>query len=250
MKKFLVTGAAGFIGAKISKSLLSEGHEVWTIDNLSTGKNSNIPQGVKFIESSCHESRSIRSLKGTKFDAILHFAGQSSGEISFDDPVYDLKTNTQSTLNLINYALKTKCKRFIYASSMSVYGNVPDKPIEESFECNPLSFYGVGKLASEHYLRIYASKGLQSTSLRLFNVFGSGQNLQNFRQGMVSIFIAQMILNRKIIVKGSLERYRDFIHVDDVVGITKAIIDNPITYNKIYNVGTGIRTTVKSLLDK
>ena len=100
MKTFLVTGAAGFIGAALAKRLVEEGNKVVTIDNLSTGFEENIPEGVEFIKGDCQDKNIITRLNNYQFDAIFHIAGQSSGEISFDDPVYDLQTNTQSTLLL------------------------------------------------------------------------------------------------------------------------------------------------------
>lgn len=250
MERYLVTGAAGFIGSAITQRLVDEGNEVWTIDNLSTGFRENIPKGVVFIEGDCHDSGSIKRLEGTKFKAVLHFAGQSSGEISFDDPVYDLRTNTESTLRLIKSSLENGCERFIYASSMSVYGEVADKPIPEDHETKPLSFYGVGKLASENYMRIYESKGLKPTSLRFFNVYGSGQNMSNLRQGMVSIFLAQLLKQDKVIVKGPLDRFRDLIFINDCVDFVSGIIEDERSYGGIYNVGTGVRTTLKELLEK
>ena len=250
MKKYLVTGAAGFIGSSIADRLLRDGHEVWTIDNLSTGCKENLPEGIHFIHGACQDSDSIASLQGTVFDAILHFAGQSSGEVSFDDPVYDLRTNTESTLRLIEFGLANRCHRFVYASSMSVYGIVEEKPISERHAATPLSFYGVGKLASEHYLRIYMSKGLNPTILRLFNVYGPHQNLSNLRQGMVSIYLAQMIFGDRVIVKGALDRFRDFIYIDDVVDATCRLIDDSRSYGRIFNIGTGIKTTVETLLNK
>ena len=250
MKRYLVTGAAGFIGSAMVQRFVNEADEVWTIDNLSTGFRENIPKGVAFIEGDCQAPESIALLHRTKFDAVIHLAGQSSGEISFDDPVYDLRTNTESTLRLIKYSLENGCERFIYASSMSVYGEVEDKPISESHPAKPLSFYGVGKLASENYMRIYASKGLKSTSLRLFNVYGPGQNMGNLRQGMISIFLAQLIKHDKVVVKGPLDRFRDFIFIDDCVDFVIRIIEDERTYGGIYNVGTGMRTTVEELLKK
>ena len=248
--KYLVTGAAGFIGAAIANQLIEADNDVWTIDNLSTGFINNLPASIKFIEGNCQDNKTINQLNKTKFDAIIHFAGQSSGEVSFDDPVYDLRTNCESTLKLIRYGLSNGCNRFIYASSMSVYGEVPDVPISEKNMCNPLSFYGVGKLASEHYLRIYQSKGLQPTALRIFNVYGPGQNLLNLRQGMVSIYLAQMLKNDQIIVKGSPHRFRDFIYIDDVVRITLKLMGINKSIGKVYNLGTGVNTTVQELLKK
>ena len=212
--------------------------------------NLNNSNEINFIEGNCQDDKSIKKLMNTKFDAIIHFAGQSSGEISFDDPVFDLRTNCESTLKLIQYGLSTGCNRFIYASSMSVYGDVPDNPISETNPCSPLSFYGVGKLASEHYLRIYQTKGLQPTSLRIFNVYGPGQNLSNLRQGMVSIYLAQMLSDHKIIVKGSSNRFRDFIYIDDVVQLTMLIMSSKISIGKVYNIGTGVKTTVQDVLNK
>ena len=130
---------------------------------------------------------------------------------------------------------------------MSVYGDVLDKPVSESFIQKPLSCYGVGKLAAEHYLEIYKEE-VPFVSLRMFNVYGPGQDLGNLRQGMVSIFLAQALYNNKILVKGDLNRFRDFIYIDDVVEIWYMLALDKKVYNKIVNVGTGKKTTLKELL--
>lgn len=244
MANYLVTGAAGFIGAALAKRLKGEGNKVVTIDNLSTGCRSNIPGGVVFIEGDCSDPSVYNQLPEIHFDAIFHIAGQSSGEISFDDPIYDIRTNVEATLLLLKYALKNGCKRFVYAGTMSVYGVKPDRPISEEETCRPQSFYGVGKLASEHYMRIYQKYGIESTSLRLFNVYGPGQNLDNLRQGMVSIFLAQMLRNHHIHVKGAADRYRDFVYIDDVVEAFIRCICCKQSYGEVINIGTGVRTTV------
>lgn len=248
MGTYLVTGAAGFIGSSLAKKLIDEGNIVYTIDNLSTGFKENIPTNVHFIYGNCQDASTYNTLSGIKFDAIFHIAGQSSGEISFDNPIYDLQTNCQSTLLILDLALKTDCRRIIYASTMSVYGDQPDEPVLESAQLKPKSFYGVGKLASEHYLRIYKQYGVKSTSLRLFNVYGKGQNMTNLRQGMVSIFLAQAINNKHILVKGSKDRFRDFIHIDDVVD---AFIAASMSMNEKFhefNISTQKKTTVESLI--
>ncbi len=249
MKTYLVTGAAGFIGGALAKRLIDHGNNVITIDNLSTGSRGNIPDGVTIFMGNCQEEKIISGLDNFKFDAIFHFAGQSSGEISFDDPVYDLQTNTQSTLLLLKLALKTNCKKYVYASSMSVYGDHPDKPIDESAATNPKSFYGVGKLASEYYLKIYQQYGITSSSLRIFNAYGPGQNMENLRQGMVSIFLSQAIKNRHIHVKGSADRYRDFIYIDDIVDAALNVFEREESTYKVYNIAGGRRTSVSSLID-
>jgi UDP-glucose 4-epimerase len=211
MGVYLVTGAAGFIGAEVAKRLITEGHRVITIDNLSTGSRSNIPEGVEFFEDECQNVAVYSQIPQEQYDAILHIAG--------------------------------------YASTMSVYGITEDAPVAETAPLKSESFYGVGKIASEHYLRLYQKMGIRPTSLRLFNVYGPGQNLENLRQGMISIYLAQMIKDNKVIVKGDLERFRDFVYIDDVVESFMICLRNKKTEGKVLNVGTGVKTTVQDLLD-
>jgi len=250
MPRYLVTGAGGFIGSAIARRLVGEGHDVVSVDNMSTGYDDNLPEGVLFIRGDCGDPLVYDKIPQENYAAIFHIAGQSSGEVSFADPIYDIKTNTESTLLLLKFALRNGCKRFIYAGSMSVYGVQPDRPVSENAPCAPESFYGVGKLASEHYMRIYESYGIKSTSLRLFNVYGPGQNLANLKQGMVSIFLAQMLQNGKIHVKGAAERFRDFIYIDDVVEAFVRCLVKPGSHNKVINVGTGIKTSVVELVEQ
>jgi UDP-glucose 4-epimerase len=250
-KTYLVTGAAGFIGAAVAKALLKAGHQVVTVDNLSTGFKHHLPEGVDFIKGDCQDPKVIDALHAYNFEAIYHIAGQSSGEVSFENPVYDLQTNGQSTLQLLNLARTIGCQKFIYASTMSVYGDTEYLPVVESQVPNPKSFYGVGKLASEHYLKIYNQEfGIATAALRLFNVYGPGQNLTNMKQGMVSIFLAQALGNQHIHVKGSPERFRDFIYIEDVV---KAFIKTESVLNQgeqhLFNVCSGVKTTVGELVN-
>jgi len=249
MASYLVTGAAGFIGGAVAQNLLAAGHEVVVIDNLTTGFRGNVPGGAIFIEGDCQDETLYERLPKRDYAAIYHIAGQSSGEISFDNPVYDLQTNAQSTLLLLKLALKTGCRRFLYAGTMSIYGDQPDAPVPESASTLPKSFYGVGKLASEHYLRIYAQYGIDSVSLRLFNVYGPGQNMENLRQGMVSIYLAQAIKNRHIHVKGSADRFRDFVNITDVVDAFRFLESAPVKGFAAYNIATGVGTTVRALVE-
>ena len=248
MSRYLVTGAAGFIGAALASRLIKEGNQVVTIDNLSTGNTSNIPDGVKFIEGDCGNKDDYSKVPNETYDAIFHIAGQSSGEISFDDPIYDIRTNAESTLLLLKFALQNKCKRFIYASTMSVYGIKPERPVKENEDCYPESFYGIAKLASEHYLRVYEQFGIDATSLRLFNVYGPGQNMDNLRQGMVSIFLAQMLKNKCIHVKGSADRFRDFIHIDDVVESFLRCLSCDKSKSETINIANGKAIKVKEII--
>ena len=249
-KIVVVTGVAGFIGSRVAARMSAEGFEVVGVDDLSSGKQSNVPSSIEFIQGNLADTQTISKLpKSAEF--VLHLAGQSSGEMSFDDPVADLEKNTISTLHLIRYGIDASISKLVYASSMSVYGNVPDAPIREDEHVAPLSCYGVGKLAAEKYLNVFR-KQLPSVSLRMFNVYGPGQDLTNLRQGMVSIYLAQAIANKHIVVKGSLDRFRDFIYIDDVVEAwfrATTFIGVGGGGNTI-NIGTGVRITVAQVLEE
>jgi UDP-glucose 4-epimerase len=249
VSNYLVTGGAGFIGSAVARALLERGDEVQVIDNLSTGRREAVPPGADFVEGDVQDAGLYQGLKLQHVDAIYHIAGQSSGEISFDDPVYDLQTNVQSTLLLCSFAIRIDCPKIIYASTMSVYGDHGSGPIDELATPTPRSFYGIGKLASEHYLRLYAERGMATVAARLFNVYGPGQNLENMRQGMVSIFMAQALRDGQVLVKGSGTRFRDFIYIDDVVSAFLALEKCAVPGTHIpVNIGTGRKTTVDELL--
>ena len=248
MSSYLVTGAAGFVGSALASRLLKEGHEVITIDDLSTGYESALPERVHFIRGDCSDPSSFKLIQGKKFDAVFHIAGQSSGEVSFEDPIKDIKANTESTLQLLEFCVENQCNRFIYASTMSVYGTNDKIKVKETENSRPKSFYAVGKLASEKYMDIYANYGVKTSALRLFNVFGPGQNMSNLKQGMLSIYLEQFINSSEVVVKGSQDRYRDFIYIDDVIEGFMRVLNNQNTFNKIINLGTGKKTTVKDLL--
>lgn len=248
MDKVLITGVAGFIGSHVARRFLKEGYQVVGVDDLSGGKIENVPAGVEFIQGDLALTATIARIP-RDCRRILHLAGQSSGEISFDDPVADLEKNTVSTLNLIRYGIENRIERIVYASSMSVYGAVENAPISESHHCRPLSCYGVGKHATEGYLRVYLNE-LPFVALRMFNVYGPGQDMSNLRQGMVSIYLAQAHANGRIEVKGSVERFRDFIYIDDVVETWLRAATYSSALGQTLNVGTGVRTTVGELLER
>lgn len=247
MKKILITGVAGFIGSSVANRLISLGYDVIGVDDLSMGKIDNIPNGIIFIKFDLADASNIKQLP-KDIDIILHIAGQSSGEISFENPVADLHKNTISLLNLIDFSIKNSVEKMVYASSMSVYGDVPDQPINENYTPKPISCYGVGKLASERYLKIFSSK-LNGICLRMFNVYGPGQDMLNMKQGMLSIYISQAVKNRKVLIKGSMNRFRDFVHIDDVVEAWIRVVENENIINKTYNVASGRRTTVNEVMD-
>ena len=246
-KTVVVTGVAGFIGSRVAARMAAEGFEIVGVDDLSSGKQSNVPSSIDFIQGNLADTQTISKLpKAAEF--VLHLAGQSSGEMSFDDPVADLEKNTISTLNLIRYGIAINASKLVYASSMSVYGNVPDAPISEDEHVAPLSCYGVGKLAAENYLNVFC-KQLPSVSLRMFNVYGPGQDMTNLRQGMVSIYLAQALRSKHIVVKGSLDRFRDFIYIDDVVDAWFRVATLEDIGSNTINIATGDRTTVAQVLE-
>lgn len=251
MKTDLVTGAAGFIGAEIARKLITDGRQVITIDNLSTGSEEHIPEGVIFIKGNTFDKEAIAALEKYDIENIYHIAGQSGGITSYDDPVYDMDSNIKSTLLLLDYAVKNQCKSFVYASSMAVYGDENECPIKESDKIRPKTFYGIGKMASENYMRLYADQfGLKCTALRFCNIYGPGQNMENLRQGMVSIFLSQAIENKHIHVMGSEKRFRDFVYIDDVV---KACIMAANGKEKekfqVYSIATNKKTEVGELVN-
>jgi len=249
----LVTGVAGFIGAAVARELLNEGNRVIGIDSLHTGYRESVPEGVEFIEGDLRFAETLAPLEDTRVDCIMHIAGQSGGEPSYDDPVFDLQANTQSTLLLLLLARKLNCRRFIYASSVSVYGNQAggEGGLEEQACPAPQSLYGVGKLASEHYMRLYAEQfGMNCISLRLFNIYGPRQNLANLRQGMISIYLAQALAERHIHVKGSSERFRDFVHIDDAVRAFDMARTASLAGYSVFNVCSGVATTVEQVVER
>ena len=132
---------------------------------------------------------------------------------------------------------------------MSVYGLNDKENVKETLKCDPKSFYAVSKLASENYMKIYSSLGIQTTALRLFNTFGPGQNLSNMKQGMLSIYLAQFLNDQEVLVKGSGDRYRDFIYIDDVIECFIKSLSLGKNGSNVINVGTGKRTLVKELLN-
>jgi UDP-glucose 4-epimerase len=246
--RVLITGGAGFIGSALAHQLLAEGHSVAVVDNLSTGRQANVPREAEFIEYDLARADCLEHLPSGKFDAVCHLAAQTSGPASIDIPYDDLQANAASTLLLSRWCLKNSIPRFVYASSMVLYGNELSSPVDEQAAPKPISYYGVSKLASEHLLRLASLEGLNVTSFRMFSVYGPGQNLGNLKQGMVSIFLAYLLRGEYVPVTGSLERFRDFIYIDDVVDAWMRALKLPGTAHPVYNLGSGIPTTVRELL--
>lgn len=237
--RLLITGGAGFIGSSLARHLAQkEFYEIYVVDNLSKGKESNVPPSVNFICTDLSIEENVSSLPTV--DIIVHLCGQSSGERSFEDLKKDLESNYLSTVNILRFAINRGIKKILFSSSMSIYGDgdlVPKTP------------YGINKLASEYLLKSH-SKEIEHCILRLNNVYGPGQDLDDMKQGMVSIFLAQALNRGEILVKGSLDRQRDFVFIKDVVELIEYIIQNQLFENHTIDVNSGEVSTVGNLIDE
>jgi UDP-glucose 4-epimerase len=252
VKNYIITGGAGFIGSAIAGRLIKSGVKVHVIDDLSTGFERNIPAGAIFYKADISVHSEIDKLPiPHSIDAVFHLAAQSSGEASFDDPLRDADINYKGTYNMLNLAKKKGAKRFIYASSMSVYGEIADRfKAGEERICRPSSYYGCNKLASEKMISVFAGNaGIEYTILRLFSVYGPGQNMFNMKQGIVSIYMSYLLKDKPVHVKGDLGRFRDLVYIDDVVEAFAGCMENRDSFGRIFNIGTGRKTTVKKLLE-
>ena len=244
----LVTGGAGFIGSHLADRLVSDGCAVTVLDDLSTGDPENLPSDVELVNGSVADESVYKTLP-TDIDTVYHLAGQSSGEASFDDPGRDFRSHVVGTFNLLQWCQKNDIDRVVYASSMSVYGDPEYQPVDESHPVDPKTYYAAGKLAAEAYLSLFDNLGVNTTVLRLFSVYGPNQNLDNMKQGMVSIYLTFMLEEDHVLVKGSLDRFRDFVYIDDIVDAFTAVAANPQTHGEVYNVATETRTEVRELID-
>ena len=249
--KIVLTGGAGFIGTNVVNELLKENHELIIIDNLKTGYQKNIPTGVRFIHMDCSDENLLNVIT-EPFDAIIHIAGQASKEKSFQDVFYDLNSNQKSTLVLLDLCKKMKCKRFIFISTVCVYGGVSN-PGQYAEDSPPTfdTFYALHKYSSEQYCKLYCEQEqIDYTIFRLFTCYGPHQDLTDTKKGMVSIFLNQFLQeSNEVIVKGSLDRYRDFIYVEDVGKVLEKSLTKQNTFRQIINLGSGKKTTIQDLVD-
>jgi UDP-glucose 4-epimerase len=245
MSNILVTGGAGFIGTALSIKLNELNHNVTIIDleHKFTSTHDNFDSyALDIID---YQNFSI--LKDRTYDFIFHLAAQTSSAISQEEPELDVDTNVKGTLNICNYARVCGAKKIIFTSSMATYGDKEGK-IKEDDSQIPLSNYGVSKVAGEFYINMYKQFGIENTIFRLFNAYGPGQDMSNLKQGMASIFMAQSISSNTIKVTGSFDRYRDFIYIDDIVNALILGLDDKLN-SQVFNVGSGVATTVKDLID-
>ncbi len=242
--KAIVTGGAGFIGSHIAERLLNDGHEVLIIDDLSAGKMINIPDGAKFLKANIlYASDHEHFLRET--DVVFHNAA-SKKNVCLKDPSYDFMVNGGGTLRLLFDCKKAGVKKFIQASTGSVYGSVSGL-INENTLCNPVSYYGVSKLAGERYVSMF---DLNTTILRYFHVYGPRQEDDPYLGGVVAVFKRQIKNGEPIIIHGSGNQQRSFTHVSDVVEANIQAWLNPMSENQVYNVASAQYTTIFELAEK
>lgn len=245
---FLINGVAGFIGSAVASALSRKGHRVVGIDSLSSGKKENVPPGVLFIEGDCGDADLYRNLPGEfPYEAIFHVAGFDHKEDA--EPLLLLRENTESTLQLLRFALHSGCRRFIHASGMAVYEK-SDEAVTEDTRERPENAWGVCKLASEHFLRIHEELGIRSTSLRLFNVYGPGSDKLPARSDLVDDIMGMMIRQGHIHVRGNPNRFLDFVYIDDAVRAFLACLDHEASCGKSINIGGSGKVTVGDLVEK
>jgi len=249
-KYALVTGGGGFVGRVLTNRLIKEGYHVTIVDDLSNTRYENINKNSEFYKLDISDSISFDILPNYPYEIVFHIAAQSSNAISWKFPEKDLLVNQLGTYNILDFCIKHNIKRFVFTSSMSAYGVPGIYPTPESIDMKPDTFYAVHKLASEHYLRIFAKEhDMNYTIFRLYTTYGHGQNLDNVNQGLLSIYLSYIINNKPLIVKGSKDRTRDIIHVSDVLDAMILSLTNDKSYNKTYNMGTGIKITIENIIE-
>ena len=247
MKKtaLLISGASGFIGKSFIKKFLNQ-FDIYTISKTTPLNISGVKKEFIF-DLSNHDN--LKALNDLNIDVVMHLGGQSSEVKSFNDPLNDFQANTQSTINLLEFSREKEIKQFIYASSQALYKIEEFKEVySETDKLAGNSIYSNSKIASENFIKCYSKHyNIPYTILRYFSIYGPGQNLNI---GIMNAFIKQFQDQsiKSIEVKGSLERFRDFIYIDDVVSINNKCILNKYAMNKTINVGSGTKTTMHELL--
>ena len=252
MNKFLVTGGAGFIGSNIAAKLVLQGCFVRVIDNLLTGKKSNladIMDGIEFVEADMGDEKIARKIM-KDIDVVLHQGALPSVPRSVDDPAETHRHCLDATFTLLLAARDAGVKRFVYASSSSAYGDTPTLPKVETMPPVPLSPYAVGKLAGEYYCSVfYEVFGLETISLRYFNVFGPHQDPTSQYAAAIPAFVTAILKDQQPTVFGDGLQTRDFTYVDNVVEANLLAAKAEHTAGQVLNIACGKAVTVNETID-
>ena len=247
----LITGGLGQVGSYLTEELSKGGHnDVTVLDNLSSNiKDFVPPQEVVVVEGGILDKELVDKLV-SESDVIIHTAAQVSVVKSIADPGYDYEVNISGTLNLLNAARKSNIRRFVYISSAAVYGNPVYLPIDEKHPTNPMSPYGLSKLTGERYAMLFHSLyGLPVVCLRPFNIYSSRQNPNSPYSGVITKFIERAKLGKAPVIFGDGNQTRDFVSIHDVVDVVVKCIECDDAVGEVFNVGTGVATTVNELAE-
>jgi UDP-N-acetylglucosamine/UDP-N-acetyl-alpha-D-glucosaminouronate 4-epimerase len=248
MAKYLVTGGAGFIGSNIVEKLVQSGDTVRVLDNLSSGRIENLEtfkNSIEFIQGDIRNNEDTsKAVDGV--DYVIHQAALASVPASMADPVLANEINVNGTLNLLWHAKNADVKKFVFASSCAVYGDNTNLPLREEEALDPISPYAVNKISAEFYCHMFSrTMGLNTVSLRYFNVFGPRQNPGSEYSAVIPAFIKCYRENTACIIDGDGKQSRDFIFVEDVAAanIKACLSDNNVS-GKVFNVATGISRSI------
>jgi len=252
--KILVTGGAGFIGSHIVDRLLKMGFEVTVIDNLDTGRLENVVnhqdrEDFHFIRGDIRDFHLVKETM-KNIDVVFHEAALASVTLSVKDPILTNDINVTGTLNILKASSDLHVKRFIYASSAAVYGDTSSPKKRESMTPNPTSPYGVSKLAAENYVKLFHKLyGLETVSLRYFNVYGPRQrfDIQSAYGGAITIFTNRLLKNMPPIIHGDGEQTRDFVYIQDVVEANILALKTKNAAGEVFNIGTGTNVSVNQV---
>ncbi|MBU0756550.1 MAG: NAD-dependent epimerase/dehydratase family protein [Nanoarchaeota archaeon] len=244
--KILVTGGAGFIASNLVDELVSLGHSVIVIDNLSTGKTENLNKEAIFYRLDISDKNVETIFKKHRPDIVDHHAAQISVVNSVSDPIKDAQTNIIGLLNILTHSVKYKVKKVINVSSGGVvYGDPKQLPAKETLPFDPLSPYGISKTTGEYYLRFFSKVyGLKSTSLRYSNVYGPRQDPKG-EAGVIAIFSKLMLRGKAPTIFGNGRQERDYVFVKDIVDAN--VLAMTKGDGEAFNIGTGIPTSVNQL---
>lgn len=253
MAQFLVTGVAGFIGRSIAAALLAKGEQVRGIDSFITGKKENLAglDGLEFLEGDLASLAACqRACAGV--DVIFHEAALASVPRSVQDPLASNRNCVDATLNLLVAARNAGVRRIVYAGSSSAYGDAPTLPKREDMTPSPISPYAVAKLAGEHYMRSFAAVyGMETVTLRYFNVFGPYQDPASPYSGVLAIFCRRMLAGQQPTIFGDGEQSRDFTYIDNAVAANLLAAAAPADKlsGQTINTATGQRITLNETFD-
>lgn len=249
MARYLITGIAGFIGSSLAHALVARGESVRGIDNFATGRRANIESILPRIDFQqadlCDSAALDRATEG--IDSIFHQGAIASVPRSVENPEYSHASNINGTLNLLQSARKQGVKRIVYAASSSAYGNQPGQPRVETMRPMPVSPYAVQKLTGEYYMTSYCEVyGLETVSLRYFNIFGPRQDPSSPYSGVLALFILQMLRGERPTIFGDGEQARDFTYIANVVSANLLACDAPAAKvaGKVFNIGCGEQFTL------